>query len=384
MLALLINILVIFVVANADEATNATSSVDSGTTHRLGQTVELTRQRRHLIVNNELCTLFQVKIENDFMSSTDGESDDDEIEWHCKLDKTYAREVLGLDDAFVLIVGWSPEIPPDFAESKLHTDEADYNMFQKVKSGTSSLKINQGIVDRFDRTLHIDSTMVEVVGQRRELQSDDEIIPKIGNKNVVVVRVATDGYSYTPEVTGRKIKESLFNDGVSLQKTYRECSYRKLKFNPFRGRTETGVFIEEGVVTVKLNAEHSAEVEELIEDEVIIEDNPYLRNRVNRFARAAAEAALGDLESQFDFVIFVHPSGIQGFLAVAALNRFDSYYTEKWILRPSFPLHEVRVVLSFSRNLTNSTFVGSLSGQTAYCRKSVTISLLVFVTSVIF
>eukprot|EP00535_Pseudo-nitzschia_heimii_P006033 CAMPEP_0197181834 /NCGR_PEP_ID=MMETSP1423-20130617/5994_1 /TAXON_ID=476441 /ORGANISM="Pseudo-nitzschia heimii, Strain UNC1101" /LENGTH=704 /DNA_ID=CAMNT_0042632159 /DNA_START=286 /DNA_END=2397 /DNA_ORIENTATION=- len=347
MLELIISFFVIVVVTNADQATNVTIPIDSliarvNDNHSSGQTMVGFRHRtRRLEVNDELCTLFEVKIENDFMSTPDGESDDDEIEWHCELDKQYAREVLGMEDPFVLIVGWSPEPPPNFNESRSYTNEADYNMFQKVKSGTSSLKISHGIVDRFDRTLHVDSTMVEFVGERRGLQSGDDIIPKIGNREVVVVRIATDDYSHVPIVNGKMIKDSLFNDNVSLQRTFKECSYNKLTFNPFRGETETGVFIKEGVVTVKLNAENSAEVKEVIQDEVTLEDNPTLRNRVNRFARVAAEETLGDLQSQFDYVLFILPNGIEGFLAVAALNRFDSYFTEKWILRPSFPLHEI-------------------------------------------
>jgi len=48
-----------------------------------------------------------------------------------------------------------------------------------------------------------------------------------------------------------------------------------------------------------------------------------------------------NLEDLFDFVLFVMPSSITSFMATAITNRYDSYYTQDYILRPSFQIHEI-------------------------------------------
>lgn len=311
----------------------------------------LGRRERRLIVNDEECTLFELASET--MASLYDENVDETIpqierdEWLCEFDKTYSREVLGLDDPLVRITGWSPDNPTNVANAQLvGRDKDDIDVDDIIESGRTRIKVRQAIIDRDDQTMYMGSEYVQIVrdeGHLRRLQSS-EIQPVVGTRRVLAVRISTNDFKYVPAVTGLQLKNTLFgnvNNQVTMRRKFFECSYRKLQMLPYKGTTKTGVQIPEGFVNIKLNGEQSNFVKNLIEnggDDPLA--NKSNRDRVLSYCRLATEARLGNLEEQFDHVVFVLPEQVE-LLALAIIGRWDSYYGWSWILRPSMPLHEI-------------------------------------------
>jgi len=307
------------------------------------------RRARRLVVNDERCTLFEMAIDTQdsiYYNNTDQTRvQKDENEWLCLFDPKYSREVLGLEDPLVRITGWSPD-GNKVAQAQLVGGD-DFDVSEIIESGRTSINIREGIIDREDQTMYMDSEFVEVIRNEdriRKLQSD-EIQPVRGLKTVIAVRISTNDFTYRPEVNSQAIKKTLFSNEkgkVSLKRKYQECSYRKLRIKPFQGTTTTNVNVPDGVTNVALDKAQSDEVKDLIlnggPDPLSSKRN---RDRVLSFCRLAAEARLGDLESQFDHVLFILPRNLDGVLAIAIIGRFDSYYGGSWITRPSMSLHEV-------------------------------------------
>jgi len=338
-----IGLLRVFDIANAGEAM---SSEDSSLLR--GTQIDPSLGRR-LTVSNQECTLYKVSIEYNsaiaYSGNTNLENEKEE-EWHCELDKAYARDILGLDDPLVRLDGWMPTQPVSFAGAQLEDggleDEADFNMFDRIESGKSTMQISQGIIDRSTQNMHVESASAKVKSnnRRRKLESA-EIIPKVGIKKTIVVRIMTNDSNIVPENRALGIKQTLFEDDVSLKKQYEKCSYNKFKIQPFNGTTITNVVVEDGVVNVRLNAVQSNEIKRLLLNNGGELKSENQRQSLTYWSRYQTEKMLGDLESQFDYVIMIMPRGISGFLAMATIGRFDSYFTQKWITRPSFPLHEI-------------------------------------------
>jgi len=170
-----------------------------------------------------------------------------------------------------------------------------------------------------------------------------KISPKVGDMKVLVVRLTMADSMFLesdeggPSVTRDEIRRYVYENPVSLKKKYEACSYNQMKILPFSGVTHSNKRIEDGITTVELPPDRSNEVQSDIDNS----NGVVPRAKMVRYAREAAEAELGDLEKQFDFVMFCLPEKVKGFFALAVLNRYDSYYTSPWCTRPSFQLHEV-------------------------------------------
>lgn len=283
--------------------------------------------------------------------------------WYCKFDTEYAREELNLDDPFIEIKGILNEgfetdsvhsIGRGFITNTNNTNNELDEIFKGIQSGKSTIKFSRGIVDCLDNSLHIDLTSASIGDTNETYDADNttdpysvsgtdlirgspEIEPKVGEKTTLVVRITTNDYKYEPAVSKAAIKQFVYDNPVSLKGKYEECSYNKLKILPFEGTTKTDEVVSDGIVDVRLSKDQSNEVKRYLRNK----NGNVPRGKMTSFARTAAAIALGDLESQFDFVMFCLPEGVTGFLAVAVLNRFDSYYTSEWCTRPSFQVHEV-------------------------------------------
>jgi len=358
---ILIGLLAILDLAKAGEDLSPTGRGDSlvlGPTDNKssGTETKTGRRSRRLVVNDQECTLYEAAIEYDSSiwygdsnlteSGSDDFSGDDDDAWHCLFNKTYSRDVLGLEDPLVRITGWSPkETESIYDEDSSLRFEPDSYSAGKVESGKSTMKFGRGIIDPYAQTMYVDSDLAQVVTNTnsrdgRELSS--KVTAKVGKKNVLVVRVSTWRNKRKPLIMGPTIKKYVYDNPVSLKQQYKKCSYNKLKLLPFMGTTETNLVITDGISNIQLSKAHSDEIEEILEDDPVDPlRKPWIMDRVNAMIRSASEAKFGDIESQFDHVLFVLPEGLTGYYAIAIVGRWDSYYTEKWIMRPSFPLHEV-------------------------------------------
>jgi hypothetical protein len=116
-------------------------------------------------------------------------------------------------------------------------------------------------------------------------------------RQVLAVRVIANDRSTTSSLS--EMSDKIFGtnaDTINLVERYDSCSYGQLVMEPYRGTTEKGFNVEDGVV------------------EVVIDMNVNGVNDggVRDAARAAATDILGDLSSQFDHVMFCLPPGTAG------------------------------------------------------------------------
>jgi len=310
------------------------------------------KRSRRLSVKNEECVLYEYSAEgpealyNEDIDPKD-EVDDGDV-WYCEFDKAYA-ESIGLEDHLVLLDGWEPSEDDfngndgGFLDRQFDEDEDEDGdvVNNYITSGTTTLRINAAIIDLDDNSLFVESESVELSNgdndfSGRKLQWS-QVVPKVGTRKVIVVRILTYDSSSQPAVSAKQIRDSVYEKDFSFKKIYEACSYNKLKMEDFRGNTTTDLFVEDGIVDVYLNEQQSDFVNSKIASGFM---GKYARDKITRYARIRTKLALGDLE-QFDFVMFAMPDGLFGTLAFAALNRYDSYYFENWLARPSFPLHEI-------------------------------------------
>ena len=145
---------------------------------------------------------------------------------------------------------------------------------------------------------------------------------KTGSYSVLALRVvAADASTTSSEID---ISNEIFGtngDVVNLKSQYAACSYNQLNFYP-----TTDNRVNNGVYTVTITNTVSG-----VSDGVI-------RNAVN----SQATAELGDLPSQFDYVMQCLPPGTNGgWIAYAYINHWLSVYNNNWCNYPSGQMHEL-------------------------------------------
>jgi len=315
---------------------------------------------------------------------------------YCEFDKTYASTVLGLDDPLVTVYGIS-QLELNTAviktnrrrrKSSLSSDDSGgEEEFLIIQSGQSQMRFREGIVDRIDNIMYVDLpsvTEVIVVHNTDDDDDDDDNdehhqrelefpqVATIGKKKTLVVRVSTffdgsDGEeiqssSAAVSVSLDEIQKYVYNAPFSLKGKYEECSYGKLQINPYTGlSTGNSVLhiqpkqINDGILNVQLSKEQT--------DDLLLAKSV---GNIHRYAREATELQVGTLKNQFDLVLFCLPPSVKtGFLASAVLNRYDSYYSQAWCIRPSFQIHEVGHNLGLKHSDENTNIVGA-DDQTGY------------------
>lgn len=112
-----------------------------------------------------------------------------------------------------------------------------------------------------------------------------------GDKQTLVIRVV-DGNGQGPSSL-EDLKNNWFTDSLNLLTQYAACSYNNMTISAYVGTTDSGVNIQGGAVEVAIPAIAANSNEDQLEDAALI----------------AGNAMLGDLESQFDLVIFCMPPG---------------------------------------------------------------------------
>ena len=168
-----------------------------------------------------------------------------------------------------------------------------------------------------------------------------------GTKKVLVVRVITGGGTQIPPSSEAKLSDKWFGtdgDLITNKSQFEACSFNKLSFEPFIGRTTTGVQINNGVYTITVNADR------LQPDQV--EDQ----------ARIEGKAKLGDLRSQFDHVILSVPNNNEGFAAYAYVNHWLSLYKDRYGDLVTVQMHEIGHNLGLAHSGEDDVTYGDTSG----------------------
>ena len=115
-----------------------------------------------------------------------------------------------------------------------------------------------------------------------------------GTKKVLVVRAnAQDTVtSSSKEILSDKIFGT-GNDLANLSSQYSACSHGQLEFEPFRGMTEGGFYVDNGVIDVNINMNAIDTSRFVVEDAL----------------EEAADKIVGSLSDQFDHVMLCLPPG---------------------------------------------------------------------------
>ncbi|VEU40256.1 unnamed protein product [Pseudo-nitzschia multistriata] len=159
-------------------------------------------------------------------------------------------------------------------------------------------------------------------------------IPTVGSLTTLVVRVVgPSGIAPVDDIEATR--NNVFQDAVCLKSQIEACSKGQLVIDPFSGTTQAGKVVEGGVVDVAID----------------VDPAPGNRDILKHRANWMATRVLGNLEEQFDLVLFCLPPGTgRDWIGFASVGRFDSYYNNQWCGRVSIQLHEV----GHSLNLAHS------------------------------
>lgn len=131
---------------------------------------------------------------------------------------------------------------------------------------------------------------------------DRRRLSAFGEKRVLVVRASANDASTS--ASKEELAFAIFGDdynsfgddddeaSVNLRSQYAGCSHGKLTFEPFRGETSSGAYVENGVIEVNVDVN-------------VLESDRYT---VERAMTGAAATLVGDLQ-QFDRVMLCLPPG---------------------------------------------------------------------------
>jgi len=153
-------------------------------------------------------------------------------------------------------------------------------------------------------------------------------LEKTGTLNALVIR-AIDKDGVEPDASIDQLRKDFFENELSLRKQMKRCSHEQLTIDPFTGPTPTDMYIEGGVVDVKMDFS----VKE--------------KEGMAEAAMKAAKETIGDLEDdRFGLVMFCFPPGNKNkegreFMAYAYADDKYSFYNNEWCTYTSGQMHEV-------------------------------------------
>jgi len=273
-----------------------------------------TPQDSRRVLQGTTCRLFLQDIE--YGPAEDQHNGYSEEHWVCELAKKEIQKLEGL--RFVEIVG------------------AD-GIISEATSGKSTLTVSTAVIDVDDSTMRIpDDAVYELIHEKEDskdkLKQRRNMMATTGTFNTLVIRVI-NSRGVGPDASVTQLRSDVFEDDVSLRSQFSRCSHGQLQIQPFSGRTDTGLDINNGVVSVKVDYDGG--------------DHGLFQNS----AIKAATDQLGDLDDdKYDLIMFCFPPGTGGWLAYAFVNSKYSFYNNKWCQYVSAQMHEVGHNLGLSHS----------------------------------
>lgn len=145
----------------------------------------------------------------------------------------------------------------------------------------------------------------------------------MGKKKVLAIRANAIDTSTSMDI--KTTENRIFGKKNSLKSQYMKCSSKQLKLSPYKGISETGVAIQNGVGEITININVKGKRSDYVDDAMV----------------DAASKKYGNLSAQFDHVIFCMPPGTGDWLAYANINSWKSVYNDKWCDNLSTLQHEI-------------------------------------------
>lgn len=210
--------------------------------------------------------------------------------------------------------------------SRLERDFAAGN----IRSNEDVLRVSEGgaqiledkIVLRSDASIEV--TRQENVQNQQNANASDK-------KTLVLHVTALDiSTSYDMRDTVGSLADEVFGtEGTvgTLQDQMLACSFGKINFAPFGGTTSSGAQVVQGVFGVSIN----------------INANGASSGTVAQAVTNAGNVALGTMSSQFDYVLYCLPDGVNfgGAAAWAYLNHWQSAYMDSYCKYMNVQMHEI-------------------------------------------
>jgi len=187
---------------------------------------------------------------------------------------------------------------------------------------------------------------MEVIKEKED-DDDRRRLATTGTKKVMVLRVITGNGSQVPPSNEVTLSDKWFGtsgDPINNKSQFNACSYGQLQFEPFIGTTSSGVQITNGVYTITVAADRLSPSE------------------VEAQARIAGSAALGDLQSQFDYVALSVPDNNEGYAAYAYVNSWLSLYKSTYVNQVTVQLHEIGHNIGLAHSGEGGSTYGDTSG----------------------
>ena len=266
----------------------------------------------------------------------------EEEKWSCEFDISKSTDLIGVNG----------NVSTTF---ELKGIDKDFLVSQGAKSGHSVLHASTAIVEDRNSRMVLDippTALVKIDERQRNL--DDKarrrnLAASSGTLKALVVRVISR-IGIEPSASIDQLRSDVFEDRFCLKSQYDACSHGRLTINPYHGITKTGREVNRGVVNVRID----------------IDPSDGNKDEFEAKAKEKTTEIYGDLASQFDLVMFCIPIGTGNWLAYAYINRFDSYFNDKWASSASTQVHEVGHSLGLAHSGEGSNAYGDQSGMMGY------------------
>lgn len=176
----------------------------------------------------------------------------------------------------------------------------DESQLDNIKSGETTLVAEGAVFLDGELQIPADGQIefgtIDENDERRVRQKRRRSLSATGTKSVLVVRVNAADVSTSGTI--KELSNNIFGtygDTVTMKSQYDQCSYGKLQFEPFVGRTSKGVYVN-GVIDVTIS------------NNVGGSD----RTNIEAAVQVAAKNKLGNLRDEFDHVMLCLPPGSSG------------------------------------------------------------------------
>ena len=169
----------------------------------------------------------------------------------------------------------------------------------------------------------------------------------VAPKKVLIVRVITGGGKQHPPSSESRLSDKWFGthgDKVNAKSHFDACSFGKFKFEPFEGKTITGITIHNGVYTITVDADRND------------------LNLVESQATRMGNELLGNLQSQFHHVALSVPDNNEAYAAQAYVYHWLSLYKDSYVDLVTVQMHEIGHNLGLAHSGEGTLEYGDTSG----------------------